>query len=154
MKGDKKVIGYLNQILGNELVAINQYFLHARIFDHWGLTKLGTKTYEESIDEMKHADELIKRILFLGGLPNMQDYNKVSIGESVKEALQLDLKTEIHAIAVLQEAIAHCETVKDFGSRDLLNGILTSEEEHMDWLETQIELMDRIGEQNYQQSHV
>lgn len=152
MKGDTTVIKHLNTILGNELVAINQYFLHARMLDNWGLKALGAKEYAESIDEMKHADALINRILFLEGLPNMQDLGKLSIGENTREVFECDLKIEHKALADLRIAIAHCESVKDFGSRELLENILVSEEEHVDWLETQLGLIDRIGLENFEQS--
>ena len=152
MKGDSKVIKYLNKALKNELVAINQYFLHARMFENWGLHKLNEKEYEESIDEMKHADALIKRILFLEGLPNLQDIGKIQVGENTEEIMRCDLAIEIEAVPLLREAIEHCEQVKDYVSRELFEDILASEEEHVDWLETQLELIERVGLQNYQQS--
>lgn len=154
MKGDKQMIGHLNKILGNELVAINQYFLHARTLRHLGFQKMGEKVYEESIDEMKHADQLIERILFLDGLPNLQDLGKLYIGQNVKEIVECDLKVEMIAIPDLRAAIVHAEQVKDFVSRELLADILTSEEEHVDWLETQLGLIDAVGIQNYQQSQI
>ncbi|MEB0039740.1 MULTISPECIES: bacterioferritin [unclassified Pseudomonas] len=154
MKGDITVIQHLNKILGNELVAINQYFLHARMYQDWGLKKLGEHEYHESIDEMKHADKLIKRILFLEGLPNLQELGKILIGEHTKEMIECDLKIEQKALIDLKAAIAHFEVVGDFGSRDLLEDILESEEEHIDWLETQLGLIDKVGIENYLQSQM
>lgn len=152
MKGDAKVIEYLNKILANELIAINQYFLHSRMYKDWGLKELADHEYEESIDEMKHADRLIERILFLEGLPNLQNLGKLLIGENTLEMLKCDLQLELSAIPDLREAIVYCESVKDFGSRELLESILESEEEHVDWLETQLSLIDKISLENYLQS--
>jgi bacterioferritin len=152
MQGDAKVIEILNKVLGNELVAINQYFLHSRMYGNWGLKELEEHEYHESIDEMKHADRLIKRILFLEGLPNLQHLGKLMIGENPQEVLKCDLKLEQKALPDLKSGIAHCESVADYISRELLEKILESEEEHIDWLETQLDLIDRIGLPNYQQS--
>lgn len=154
MKGDAKVIDYLNKGLKNELTAINQYFLHARMFDNWGLKKLYDHEYHESIDEMKHADRLIKRILFLEGLPNLQDLGKLQIGENVLEVLKCDLNLERQAHPLYKEAVAYCESCNDYVSRALFESILESEEEHIDWLETQLDLIDRIGLENYTQSQI
>jgi bacterioferritin len=152
MKGDKKVIQYLNKAIKNELTAINQYFLHARMYENWGLEQLNEKEYHESIDEMKHADALIKRVLFLEGLPNLQDLGKLKIGENTEEMLRCDLALEMEAVPLLREAVEYCEQAKDFVSRELFEDILESEEEHIDWLETQLELIEKVGLKNYQQS--
>ncbi len=149
MKGDTKVLEYLNTVLTNELTAINQYFLHARMLDNWGVTKLGAYEYKESIEEMRHADDLIKRILFLEGVPNVQRLNKILIGESVEEILRCDMKLEEKAVADLREAIPYCESVRDFVSRDLFSAILRDEEHHIDFVETQFDLIARVGIQNY-----
>jgi bacterioferritin len=149
MKGDAKVIEFLNKVLYNELTAINQYFLHAKMLKNWGLKELAEHEYRESIDEMKHADKLADRILFLQGLPNFQALGKLRVGENPRELLECDLALEMDALPVLREGIAYCETVSDYVSRQLLVEILESEEEHVDWLETQLELIGRIGEPNY-----
>ncbi|HEY5209446.1 MAG TPA: bacterioferritin [Stellaceae bacterium] len=151
MRGDPKTVEHLNRILKNELTAINQYFLHARMLKHWGVGKLGHHEYEESIGEMKHADRLIDRILFLEGLPNLQDLGKLLIGEEVKEILECDLKLEQNNIADVRAAIAHCESVRDFVTRDLLSDVLDGEEESVDFIETQFTLIEKIGIENYTQ---
>jgi bacterioferritin len=149
MQSDPRVVEYLNRVLKNELTAINQYFLHTRMLRHWGVRKLGEYEYKESIDEMKHADRLIERILFLEGLPNLQDLDKLLIGEDVREILDCDLRLERAAMPVLREAIAHCDSVRDYVTREILTDILESEEDHVDFIETQLELIDQIGIQNY-----
>lgn len=149
MQGDKQVIKFLNKVLGNELIAINQYFLHAKMFKDWGLKELAEHSHHESIDEMKHADEIIERILFLEGLPNLQDLGKLHIGEDTEEIMKCDLALEMKAIPDLRDAITYCEEVKDYVSRDLFKEILDDEEEHVDWLETQLGLIEKIGIQNY-----
>jgi bacterioferritin len=154
MQSDPKVIQLLNGQLTRELTAVNQYFLHARMYRQWGLKKIGEREYHESIEEMKHADKLVERILFLDGLPNLQDLGKLLIGENVPEMLRADLTLEYSARPMYQEMIAYCETVRDYITRELLEGILENEEEHIDWLETQLSLIDGVGLQNYLQSNM
>jgi bacterioferritin len=154
VRGDARVLDYLNRALRNELTSVNQYFLHARMLDNWGMRRLGKLEYEESIDEMKHADRLVKRILFLEGLPNLQDLDKLFIGEDVHEVLQCDLRRELEAHPLYKEAIAYCESVQDFVTRELLVHIQKSEEEHIDFIEEQLGLIEKMGLPNYVQSAV
>jgi bacterioferritin len=154
MKGEQKVIEFLNIVLRNELTAINQYFLHSRMFKDWGLTALADYEHGESVDEMKHADMLIERILFLEGLPNMQDMGKLMIGEHTQEMLECDLRLEMEALPALRDAVEYCESIRDFVSRDVFDAILTSEEDHVDWIETQLQLIEKVGTENYLQSQM
>jgi bacterioferritin len=152
MQGDRDIIRLLNSVLTNELTAVNQYFLHARMLQNWGFERLGKIVYDESVEEMKHADKLIKRILFLDGLPNLQDLNKLAIGETIAEVMRADLAVEVGGRAILIAGVGQCETARDFVSREILVEILTDTEHHIDFLETQISLMGSLGEQNYAQS--
>ena len=154
MKGDAKVIEFLNRALTNDLTAINQYFLHAKMLKDWGFNALADHEHHESIDEMKHADQLIERILFLEGLPNLQQLGKLLIGENPREIMECDLKLEMAAVPDLKDAIAYCETVKDYVSRELFESILESEEEHIDWIETQLGLIERVGLERYLQGKI
>tara|TARA_B100000029_G_scaffold145083_2_gene140313 strand:+ start:359 stop:832 length:474 start_codon:yes stop_codon:yes gene_type:complete len=151
---DSQVLVHLNTVLKNELTAINQYFLHAKMFEDWGLKRLASHEHDESIDEMKHADSVMERILFLEGLPNLQDLGKLYVGQNVKECLECDLKLEMEAIPMLREAIAFSEGANDYVSRQLFREILSSEEEHVDWIETQLELIEKVGIENYTQSQI
>ncbi len=154
MKGDKKIIALLNKQLTGELTAVSQYFLHARMYRNWGLAKLGKHEYDESIEEMKHADRLIERVLFLDGLPNLQELNKLMIGETPEECLACDLKVEVSARGLLKDGVAACEAAGDYVSREILGHILEDTEEHIDWLETQLNLIKTVGLQNYLQSQM
>jgi bacterioferritin len=154
MQGDRQIIQILNRQLTRELTAVNQYFLHARMYQQWGFGKLGEREYHESIEEMQHADKLVKRILMLEGLPNLQDLGKLHIGENVREMLGSDLELERGSQGTLKEGIAACETAKDYVSREILEDILDDTEDHIDWIETQLELVDKVGEQNYLQSQM
>lgn len=154
MKGDQGIIEYLNKVLANELTAINQYFLHARMLADWGFEKLSKKEYAESVDEMRHAQTVIDRMLFLEGEPNMQDMGRLAIGARVDEQLKNDLALELNSLPVLRHAIAHAEKVDDFVSRNIFREILESEEEHIDWLETQLDLIEKVGLENYLQSQM